>query len=199
MGKIKLNKAYWDYRYQSNEIGWDIGFVSPAIKNWLDTQKNKDLRILIPGAGAGYEVSYAHHLGFKNVFYMDISTEAVALFKSKNAKFPDDRILSADFFDLKLPSFFDVIIEQTFFCAQRPEDRKKYVKKSHELLQMGGQLIGLLFGIQFEKDGPPFGGEIDEYRLLFGQDYQIDHLQICSNSIKERAGSEIWMEMTKKS
>ena len=131
MEKIKLDKAYWDSRYQSDNIKWDIGYVSQAIKNWFDIQENKNLSILIPGAGSGYEVSYAHQLGFKKVFYMDISSEAVNLFKSKNTSFPENRILSTDFFDLNLSSYFDVIIEQTFFCAQSPSKRVKYVKKTH--------------------------------------------------------------------
>ena len=51
MEEIKLDKAYWDSRYQSDNTRWDIGYVSPAIKNWFDFQENKDLSILIPGAG----------------------------------------------------------------------------------------------------------------------------------------------------
>jgi thiopurine S-methyltransferase len=198
MVKIKLDKAYWDSRYQSDNIGWDIGFVSPAIKNWFDIQENKDLHILIPGAGSGYEVSYAHKIGFKNVFYMDISSEAVALFKSKNKSFPENRILSSDFFDLNLSSHFDIIIEQTFFCAQSPSRRVKYVKKTHDLLRKKGQIVGLLFGINFQKNGPPFGGDIVQYQKLFESKYEIEKLQICKNSIPERAGNEIWMELTKK-
>ena len=199
MGKIRLDKAYWDSRYQSNKIGWDIGYISPAIKNWFDTQKNKDLHILIPGAGSGYEVSYAHQLAFKNVFYMDISSEAVTLFKSKNKWFPENRILSENFFDLSMSSYFDVIIEQTFFCAQNPSVRLKYVEKTHNLLRKKGQLIGLLFGINFEKKGPPFGGSMMEYQKLFEPKFDIKKLQICKNSIPERKGNEIWMELTKKS
>ena len=129
MVKIKLDKAYWDSRYQSDNIGWDIGFVSPAIKNWFDIQENKDLHILIPGAGSGYEVSYAHKIGFKNVFYMDISSEAVALFKSKNISFPENRILSSDFFDLNLSSHFDIIIEQTFFVLKVHLEELNMLKK----------------------------------------------------------------------
>ena len=178
MVKIKLDKAYWDSRYQSDNIGWDIGFVSPAIKNWFDIQENKDLHILIPGAGSGYEVSYAHKIGFKNVFYMDISSEAVALFKSKNKSFPENRILSSDFFDLNLSSHFDIIIEQTFFCAQSPSRRVKYVKKTHDLLRKKGQIVGLLFGINFQKNGPPFGGDIVQYQKLFESKYEIEKLQI---------------------
>tara|TARA_B100001287_G_scaffold266594_1_gene260713 strand:+ start:126 stop:725 length:600 start_codon:yes stop_codon:yes gene_type:complete len=199
MEKIKLDQAYWDSRYQSDNIGWDIGYVSPPIKNWFDMKENKDLSILIPGAGSGHEVSYAHQLGFKNVFYMDISTEAVTLFKTKNTSFPENRILSTDFFDLNLSSYFDVILEQTFFCAQSPTKRVKYVNKTHDLLKKKGQLVGLLFGIDFQKYGPPFGGDIVEYQNLFEQKYKINKLQLCQTSIPERMGNEIWMELTKKS
>ena len=62
-----------------------------------------------------------------------------------------------------------------------------------------GQIGGLLFGINFQEDGPPFGGDIMEYQKLFEQKYEINKLQICNTSIPERAGSEIWMELTKKS
>ena len=75
----------------------------------------------------------------------------------------------------------------------------KYVNKTHDLLRKKGQLIGLLFGINFQKDGPPFGGEIMEYQNLFEQKYKINKLQICQTSIPERMGNEIWMELTKKS
>ena len=66
-------------------------------------------------------------------------------------------------------------------------------------LRKEGQIVGLLFAVNFQKDGPPFGGDITEYQKLFEQKYEINKLQICKTSIPEREGSEIWMELTKKS
>ena len=53
MKKNNLNKSYWENRYSQNQIGWDLGVVSPAIKFWFDNEKNKSLNILIPAAGNG--------------------------------------------------------------------------------------------------------------------------------------------------
>jgi hypothetical protein len=56
--KTILNQSYWDNRYINHQTGWDLGEISPAIKKWFDNQTNKELKILIPGAGSGYEVKY---------------------------------------------------------------------------------------------------------------------------------------------
>jgi methyl halide transferase len=62
----------------------------------------------------------------------------------------EEHLLQADFFELNtgkgkhLPEF-DLIVEQTFFCAIDPSLRKNYFKKVHQLLKPGGKLVGLLF------------------------------------------------------
>ena len=125
-----LNENFWNNRYLDNNTGWDIGAISPAIKKWFDTKKNKDLQILIPGAGKGHEVKYGFDHGFKNIHYLDISSRAVTLFKDNCPNFPKEQILISDFFDLKKDLFFDVVIEQTFFCAISPVLRKKTMSKN---------------------------------------------------------------------
>ena len=66
-----------------------------------------------------------------------------------------------DFFDLEMS--FDLIIEQTFFCALDPSLREKYISKSHSLLNENGRIIGLLFNIDFGFPHPPYGGHKSEY------------------------------------
>ena len=39
-----------------------------------------------------------------------------------------------DFFEFQQNDFFDVIIEQTFFCAINPRSREKYITKAQTLL-----------------------------------------------------------------
>lgn len=55
---MDLDEFYWNTRYQTNDIGWDIGSVSPPIKAYIDQLTNKQLRILIPGCGNTYEAEY---------------------------------------------------------------------------------------------------------------------------------------------
>ena len=117
MKRDSLNENFWNNRYLENDTGWDLGAISPAIKKWFDTKKNKDLQILIPGAGKGHEVKYGFDHGFNNIHYLDISNGAVTFFKDNCTNFPKEQILISDFFDLKKDLFFDVVIEQTFFCV----------------------------------------------------------------------------------
>jgi len=63
---------YWSKRYEENQTGWDIGYPSTPIKTYVDQLENKDLKILIPGAGNAYEAEYLWQQGFKNVHVLDI-------------------------------------------------------------------------------------------------------------------------------
>ena len=110
----KLDNFFWNLRYQHNETGWDLGKISEPIKAWFDNQENKKINLLVPGAGVGYEVKYGFENGFENIFYMDFSSRAADLFKEICPLFPKEQILIGDFFSLKRPLFFDVIITFRF-------------------------------------------------------------------------------------
>lgn len=198
MKRDSLNENFWNNRYLENNTGWDLGAISPAIKKWFDTKKNKDLQILIPGAGKGHEVKYGFDHGFNNIHYLDISNGAVTFFKDNCTNFPKEQILISDFFDLKKDLFFDVVIEQTFFCAISPILRKSYIKKTYEILKENGCIIGLLFNRKFDTQGPPFGGLYEEYVELFSTLFVIEKLENSINSAIPRKGNEFWIKMRKK-
>ena len=191
-----LNQEYWNKRYEAGHTGWDVGHVSPPIKSYLDTLKDKSLKILIPGAGNAYEVSYAYNLGFKNAHLLDFATNAVASFINRNPTFPETNIHVENFFEHN--SDYDLIIEQTFFCALHPSKRPLYVEHMHSLLKKGGILAGLLFCREFEKTGPPFGGTSQDYETLFNTKFDILRLDTCETSIAPRAGNELFFEFRKK-
>lgn len=68
-----LSKEFWSARYEEETTGWDLGQVSPPLKKYFDQLENKNLRILIPGCGNGYEAEYLFRLGFMNVHVVDLS------------------------------------------------------------------------------------------------------------------------------
>ena len=84
-------------------------------------------------------------------------------FQKSKPNFPENQILHGDFFEHE--KSYDLIVEQTFFCAINPELREKYVLKC-KLLNPKGQLLGVLFNRKFE-GGPPFGGNVEHYEKLF--------------------------------
>ena len=183
-----MNKAYWSSRYKKQQTGWDIGEASRPLIHLFEKIENKNLKILIPGCGNAYEADYLYYLGFRNVFIMDIALEPLNEFRLRNRTFPEPHILHEDFF--KHQGQYDLIVEQTFFCAISPELRQNYVEKCFELLKDGGRLIGVLFDREFE-GGPPFGGNKNEYLRLFKTHFEEVLIQNCYHSIKPRAGSEI--------
>lgn len=190
-----LNNKYWENRYKTNEIGWDTGEITTPLKEYIDQLTNKNLRILIPGAGNGYEFDYLIKKGFKNVFVVDIAETPVNNIRNRNPEIASNIILS-DFF--KLDMTFDLIIEQTFFCALNPKLRNSYVSKMQELLNPKGKLVGLLFDFPLTEEGPPFGGSKEEYLNIFTENFNIKTLNKAYNSIKPRDGRELFFIFDKK-
>jgi SAM-dependent methyltransferase len=191
-----LDQTYWDNQYQANTIGWDLGEVSPPIKTYVDTLKDKTIRILIPGCGNTYEAEYLLEQGFTNVTVIDIAPTLVQNLKKKIKDNPNINIVLGDFFEHQ--GVYELILEQTFFCALPPTMRQKYVWKMHQLLAKKGKIAGLLFNRTFES-GPPFGGSQEEYNLLFQQAFSFLKMEVCQNSATPRAGSELFIELQKNS
>ncbi|NNJ89074.1 MAG: methyltransferase domain-containing protein [Eudoraea sp.] len=195
---MKGSKSYWDQRYLENRLGWDVGNISTPMKEFIDQLPTKDLKILVPGAGNGYEVGYLHEQGFKSVYALDISEKPLSDFNKKYPEFPKNQLLVGDFFDLELNDF-DLILEQTFFCALLPKYRERYAQKMRELLKEGGCLAGLFFDFPLTDQGPPFGGNLDMYRSLFTKYFHIRKLERAYNSIPPRQGTELFFIFEKKS
>ena len=187
-----MEKEFWDNRWETEQLGWDMGQVSPPLKAYFDQLSNKALKILIPGCGNAYEAQYLHEQGFENVFVIDISKLALQSFEKRYPEFPKDHLIHGDFFKHK--GEYDLIVEQTFFCAIHPSMRDQYVRKMSELLKKNGMLIGLLFDFPLE-DGPPFGGNKKEYQERFKKHFDQIKIERCYNSIPPRQGRELWVEL----
>ncbi|MBW3468560.1 methyltransferase domain-containing protein [Arthrospiribacter ruber] len=189
--KTQLDAQYWSARYEQNQTGWDVGYVTTPIKQYLDQFYQKEVKILIPGAGNAYEAKYAFENGFQNVFVLDLSPVPLQRFKKNNPGFPDGQLILGDFFEHQ--GEYDLILEQTFFCALDPALREKYVSKMKSLLKPGGKLVGVLFGIEFSHEGPPFGGLKEVYLNLFRKHFPKVSIEPCHNSIVPRQGSELFI------
>lgn len=191
-------KEFWQKKYTQENLRWDIGYVSPPLKAYIDQLDNKALKILVPGAGNGYEVEYLWQEGFKNIFVIDIAPEPLRRLKEKLKQFPGDRLIEGDFFELR-ETGFDLILEQTFFCALPPRNRPDYVSKMYNLLKPGGKLAGLFFSFPLTEAGPPFGGDTLEYQKLFSPYFSIHTLEPSRNSIPPRQGNELFFIFERKS
>lgn len=190
---------YWDQRYRDDRIGWDLGGPSTPLKAYLDQLDSKDIRLLIPAGGNNYDAEYAFQIGIKEVHVIDVSQTALDSFMARCPDFPKDNVHHGNFFDH--PGSYDLILEQTFFCAINYELRSKYASKIYELLTKGGTLAGLWFDFPFTKstDNPPLGGSLNEYLAYFEPYFEIKTFSRCYNSANEdRSGKELFGIMKKK-
>jgi SAM-dependent methyltransferase len=192
MKSENLDEKYWDKRYENGETGWDIGYPSTPIKTYIDQIENKHLKILIPGAGNSYEAIYLLENNFTNVTVCDISFYPL----EKLEKYAALKLLHQNFFDIN--DHYDLVIEQTFFCALPRIYRIEYVKKMYSILQNKGKLVGVLFNKEFDIEGPPFGGTEDEYKKLFESYFEFKVFEKCYNSIPPRSNSELFINIIKK-
>lgn len=189
---LSFSPEYWSKKYDSYKTGWDLGEISRPLKTYIDQLKNKELKILIPGGGNSYEAEYLFLNGFKNVFVADFSKKPLQNLKKRVPNFPEGQLLNCNFFDLE--EKFDLILEQTFFCALPVKSRPNYAKKMHDLLVKEGVLAGLFFNFPLTKNGPPFGGNKEEYLSYFSPYFKIEILKPCYNSIKPRKGNELFFK-----
>lgn len=195
MTETNLDQDFWNSRWENGETGWDIGSASSAISEYFLHVENKDLKILIPGCGNAHEAELLLEEGFRNITLLDIAPKACELISQKFSHH-EVEVICEDFFEHQ--GKYDVIVEQTFFCALDVNLRAKYVEKMHDLLNDGGKIVGVLFNKDFGDPFPPFGGNENEYRNLFEEKFEIKTLENCYNSIKPRANTEVFINFKKK-
>ena len=193
---MELNKKNWNSRYDTKETGWDIGFVSPPLKEYIDQITDLNIKILIPGCGNAYEAEYLFNKGFKNVFIVDYSQIAISNLIKRIPDFPIFNAVCDDFFNIS--GQYDLILEQTFFCAIDPKLRNNYAKQISSLLKENGKLVGLFFSVPMFSDHPPFGGSKQEYIECFSKLFSINTIEKCYNSIKSRNNKELFFIFNKK-
>lgn len=191
----EFNAEYWSTRWKNDETQWDVGYPTPPIKNYIDGLTNKNIRVLVPGAGNAYEGVYLLENGFHNTFILDISPLPLKNIQEKHPWINSKNLILGDFFELK--STYDLLLEQTFFCALHPSLRRRYVEKCHQLLVPNGILAGVLFNDTLNTDHPPFGGNLLEYQELF-HPYFEGSMEPCYNSIKPRENRELFIKLTPK-
>lgn len=195
-----FDAAYWRERYVAGRDGWDAHGITPPLRAYFDQlDVSQQPRILIPGAGRAYEAEYLQQLGFKEVFVADLAPEPLEDLAARVPAFPKEHLLLADFFALPNAQPYDLIVEQTFFCALNPTLRPAYAKQCAALLRPGGTLMGLLFDTDFGPvQEPPFGGSKAEYRAYFAPYFDFRHFAAATNSLKPRQGRELFICLKKK-
>ena len=115
--------------------------------------------------------------------------------KKRNLK---GRVLHQDFFSLDdtHDGVYDLVIEQTFFCAISPRQRQDYVLKVSRMLKPGGMLVGLFYHTD-KQGGPPYNTTREDIETHFSENFEIQELDKTALSSEQRKGKE-WLGILKK-
>ena len=188
----------WQRHYEENDLGWDLGQVAPPFVKLWQEEKLPLGKVLVPGCGRGHEVVFLAENGF-DVTAIDFSSGAVTYLKNALKKRNlEGQILHQDFFSLdeSHEGVYDLVLEQTFFCAISPKQRRDYVLNVSRILKPGGILVGLFYHTD-EQGGPPYNTTREDIEMHFSKKFEIQELDKTSLSAEQRKDKE-WLGILKK-
>ena len=187
---------YWTQRYASGKTPWTFHGVPENLDAFLRRTRSSS-RVLIPGAGADFEVIRAFHKAGHEVTAIDFSP--VAVDQAKNALGAlEDKIVLGDFFAYDFGSRpFDFVYERTFLCSLPPSVWEDYVSRVAQLLSVGGKLAGFFF-YGNEPEPPPYPLSDKRALELFDKQFQLVRNEPVSDSVPMFAGAERWQEWSRR-
>lgn len=168
---------FWQDRYQSGNMPWDLGHASPHFEYLLKTQSEKlpPGRMAVLGSGRGHDAAYFAAAGFEvtGFDYAPGAVEAARQLYGNAVTF-----VQADICDLAFAApgspyhqAFDYLLEHTCFCAIHPSQRDDYARSARDLLKPGGLLIGV-FWEHGDDDGPPHNTTLADVDRHFGEGFE---------------------------
>jgi SAM-dependent methyltransferase len=193
---IVFTPDYWNNRYLEKASPWDLGKPSAPLMDFMSRWTDKSARILLPGGGGGHEAAALYQMGYTNIHLLDWSPEVCALFLRNYPFFPPTQVHCEDFFQHQHQ--YDLVLEQTFFCALPITLRDRYVQHMASILKPGGTLAGVMFNFPIVEAGPPWGGDADEYRRRFESYFDILEMKECKTSEPSRLGRELFVQFRRK-
>jgi SAM-dependent methyltransferase len=190
---------FWTNIYQTEQPRWELEQPTPSLVDLLPRLKLPKSRILVLGCGSGNDAAYFAEQGHV-VTAIDISDEALSRGRKKFSRFENIQWLQADLFKLgrEHDQSYDVIFENTCFCAINPAKRSELVQIWRRLLAPGGFLMANLFVME-KRNNPPFGSTEWELRERLKKNFHFVFWGRWHQSIDRRNGKELLIYAQKKS
>jgi SAM-dependent methyltransferase len=172
--------------------GWDLGGPTPVFKRFASSARFSPGRMLVLGAGRGYDAREFSRHGFQ-VTAVDFASNAVHEMKRLAEPDAPIEILGEDIFTFpnEYNGTFDYVLEYVCFCAIDPSRRNEYADVVARLLKPSGLFIDLAYPMDERKQGPPFGFSDKELAGLFEKrGFTLLSREKPADSIKPRKGAE---------
>jgi SAM-dependent methyltransferase len=183
---------FWEQAYQEGRDAWDLGGPTPVFQRLLRSGEFPPGRMIVPGAGRGYDArEFARH-GF-TVTAVDFAADAVQDMRDRADLAAPVEILQADIFELPdaMAGTFDYVLEYVCYCAIDPRRRPEYADAVARLLKPGGTFIDLAMPVDDHTGGPPFAVSVAELLTLFTErGFTLVRREIPPDSVPPRRGRE---------
>ena len=191
-------ESFWDNIYLNETPKWDLGKPTPILTELLTRLKIPKMRVLVLGCGTGHDAAYFALQGHF-VTAVDFSAQAIEKAEAQYGSVPNLKFVQQDIF--KLPreweAQFDLVFEQTCYCAIDPARRNALVKIWRRMLAPNGHLLGIFFTME-RKNLPPFGATEWEIRKRLRTDFHFIFWGRWRTSIADRNGKELAVYLQKK-
>jgi cyclopropane fatty-acyl-phospholipid synthase-like methyltransferase len=189
---------YWESMYKSKKDVWDQGKVSPVLQEFFKHPScPKSGRVLVPGAGRGYDALAWAEKGHETVA-VDFSQTAFSALSALSDKHRKLSVLNIDLFELSPKSTepFEVIYEYCCFNSIHPGRRDEYFEVWDKMLTPDGVVIAIFYPLikSTSLDGPPHPTSEGELMARLDGVFDLAERIIPKKSAKDRAGKEeIWL------
>jgi cyclopropane fatty-acyl-phospholipid synthase-like methyltransferase len=189
---------YWEDLYKAKKDVWDLGKASPILEEFFKHAScPKTGRVLVPGAGRGYDAAAWAQRGHETLA-VDFSQTAFAALNSLTEKQRKLTVLNIDLFELtpKSTQPFDIIFEYGCFNSVHPGRRDEYFEVWDRMLQPNGIVIAAFYPLirTTSLDGPPHPTSEGELMARLDGVFDVQEKIIPKKSSKERVGKEeIWI------
>jgi len=188
-----MEQAFWQQRWQQNQIGFHLDRVNPhLVTHWGDLKLPAGSTVLVPLCGKSLDLLWLANQGYA-VIGVECSELAVQAFFDEQKlsyqqgdyrgfrvfKAGNINILQGDYFDLDQELLADVsaVYDRASLVAMPEDMRENYVQKLLQCLPSSSQIMLVTLDYnQQQMAGPPFAVPEQEVTELYAQRYQIKRL-----------------------
>lgn len=176
-----MQEAFWQTRWQNNQIGFHATKVNPFLRRYWSTVAAADgARVLVPLCGKSLDMVWLAEQGHRVIGVELAQTAVEAFFREQGLEATVTRegafrvyrhgrieLYCGDFFALGSEQLADCALfyDRAALIALPPGMRERYVRHLQCVLPAGGQ--GLLVTLDYEQalmNGPPFSVSDEEVR-----------------------------------
>ncbi len=166
-----MERDFWQGLYEKGDTRFDVGAPSPPLMDWLDAHPIVASRAIVPGCGYGHDVIELAQRGLSTVG-VDFAPAAVQAGRAaadRAGLSSRARFLECDVFSLgsEHDGAYDLLFEQTCYCAITPARRDDYAALAARLVAPGGTLLFVVYPADGHQGGPPFAIDPTEVEPRF--------------------------------